>query len=69
MDSPEWEYGISFIREAYCENYAREIAVELGEIINDIHWPATHIDWKAASEELAMDYSEVEFDGVTYYYR
>lgn len=29
-------------------------------------WPFSHIDWKAAAAELATDWHEVEFRGVTY---
>jgi hypothetical protein len=32
-------------------------------------WPASHIDWSAAASALRMDYSQVEYDGVTYWYR
>ena len=32
-------------------------------------WPNNHLDWKAAAEELQLDYTEVDFDGVTYWTR
>ena len=28
-----------------------------------------HIDWKSWADEALCDYTEVEFEGVTYYYR
>jgi hypothetical protein len=32
-------------------------------------WPRNCIDWKEAAEQLQQDYSCVEFDGTTYWYR
>ena len=65
----EWEFGITLINETYFEDYAREEAKDLGAIKDDFGWPANHINWEAAAEELLIDYTSVEFDGVTYYYR
>jgi hypothetical protein len=41
--------------------YAQEFAAEIGADSND--WPYDSIDWKAAAEDLAIDFSQVEFDG------
>lgn len=65
----EWDCGISFIRESYFEDYARDLAEDIGAISSDAQWPATCIDWERAASELQMDYSAVEYDGITYYYR
>lgn len=59
----------TMIPEEDFEDYARELAEDLGLISNDTQWPATCIDWQRASEELAMDYSSITVDGVDYYYR
>lgn len=32
-------------------------------------WPFTCIDWDKAAQELQMDYTSVEFDGITYWVR
>lgn len=64
-----WEYGIVFVRDNYFEDYARELAEDVGAVDRNLGWPACHIDWEAAAESLKMDYSEVEIDGATYYYR
>lgn len=32
-------------------------------------WPANHIDWEAAANELEQDYTEVDFNGEVYLYR
>jgi len=68
-DASEWDYGVAFINEEYFEDYARELAVDIGAISNDVQWPATCIDWADAADDLKIDYSQAEFDGVTYYFR
>lgn len=65
----DWQYGEALIRDSYFETYARDLADDLGLIKDDAQWPATCIDWEKAAEELQMDYSSCEFDGVTYWYR
>ena len=64
-----WEDGIGFIRETYFEDYARELADDIGAIDKHASWPLTHIDWEGAAQDLAMDYSTSEVDGTTYYWR
>lgn len=51
------------------EDYARELAEECGMIKDDVSWPMTCIDWTEAAEELQQDYSQVEVDGTTYWFR
>jgi hypothetical protein len=65
----DWEYGEGLIRESYFETYAQELAEDIGAIGKDMQWPLSHIDWEAAAEELKMDYTEIDFDGITYYMR
>lgn len=64
----DW-YPVTLIRDSYFENYARELADDLGVIDKDAGWPSAYIDWKRAAEALQIDYSTVEYDGVTYWYR
>jgi len=64
----EW-YPITLIRDDYFEDYAQELAEDVGAIDNDAKWPQTCIDWSKAAAELQQDYSSVEFDGVTYWTR
>lgn len=71
-DAEDWEYGATLVRESYFVEYAKQLAEDL-----DIHavpghgqlWPFNHIDWEAAADDLATDYAELKFDGVTYYTR
>lgn len=68
----QWEgnwYPATLIHEDYFTEYAQELAEDCGMIGRNDKWPYTCIDWEAAAEELKQDYSTVEFDGHTYYYR
>jgi antirestriction protein len=49
--------------------YAQDFAEELGAVDDSARWPATCIDWDQAAAELQSDYTSVDFDGTTYYYR
>jgi hypothetical protein len=68
-DVSEWQYGATLIREDYFEEYAQQLAEDIGAIGRDATWPLSHIDWPAAAEALLIDYSEVKFMGHTYYVR
>jgi antirestriction protein len=65
----EWDYGAGLIREDTFEDYARELAEDIGAVTGDESWPATCIDWERAARELAMDYGLVTFLGTDYYVR
>lgn len=67
--SPDWEYGETLIRDSYFEDYARELAEDIGAISGDEKWPLNHIDWESAADELRQDYFSVDFDGVDYWIR
>lgn len=68
-DCSDWKYGVLFVREDMFEDCARELAEEIGAIPSGYSWPASHIDWEAAADALRQDYSSVEIDGDTWYYR
>ena len=65
----DWNHGETLIRESYFQQYAQDLAEDIGAISRDMPWPACHIDWDAAADALKMDYTAVDFDGVTYYVR
>jgi hypothetical protein len=62
-------YNVYFIDEDYFEDYAKEFAHDIGAINDETTWPATHIDWSAAADELRYDYTDVEFQGNNYLFR
>jgi hypothetical protein len=68
----QWEgdwYPVTCIRDSYFKNYAQELAEDIGSIKSEAQWPYTCIDWGKAARELQMDYTSVEFDGITYWVR
>lgn len=65
----DWEYGETLIRDSYFEEYARELADDIGAIQPNMSWPYTCIDWKQAAKDLKEDYTALEYDGVTYWAR
>ncbi len=65
----DWQYGEMLIRDSYFQEYAEELADDIGAIDSNATWPLTCIDWQQAARELQSDYSAVEFDGVTYWTR
>ena len=67
--SPDWQYGETLIRDSYFEDYARELADDIGAINKEAAWPCCHIDWEAAANALKQDYMEVDFNGVSYQIR
>ena len=62
----EWRYGVTLVSEGSFEDYARDVAENIGAIPSEYSWPASHIDWAAAADSLRMDYTSVDFQGVTY---
>jgi hypothetical protein len=64
----DWYPG-SLIAESDFEDYARELAEDIGAIPDDAQWPCTCIDWEKAARELQTDYSSVTYDGTDYLYR
>jgi hypothetical protein len=64
-----WSYGETLIHEGYFMEYAQQFAEDIGVVISGADWPLCHIDWEAAADALKSDYSEVQYQGVTYYVR
>ena len=67
--APDWEYGEQLIRDTYFQEFAQELAEEIGAVNTDSSWPNNCIDWEQAAHELQMDYTSVDFDGITYWIR
>lgn len=65
----DWIHGETLIRDDYFEDYARELAEDIGAVSSDADWPANCIDWERAARELQVDYTGLDFDGVTYWAR
>ena len=56
------------IRESHWKEYAQELAEDIGGMPKDLpSWVV--IDWEATADNLKADYSEVDYDGITYLVR
>jgi antirestriction protein len=59
------------VQEAYCgqfdsnEDFAQDLAEQIGSIKSEVSWPYTCIDWEYAAREIMYDYFEVN----GYYFR
>lgn len=62
----DWRYGVTLIHPSHFQTYAQELAEEIGAIDPDARWPANCIDWEQAANELRVDYTTIDFDGVDY---
>ena len=68
INSSEWQYGLLLIRESEFTGYCEEMLKDCGDLPQDI--PSyIAIDWEKTAENLSVDYSEVEINGVTFLYR
>lgn len=57
----------TMVRDSYFEEYAMELAEDLGATKNTDSWPLNCIDWEKAAEMLQQDYTSVDYDGVDYW--
>lgn len=64
----DWRHGETLIRDSYFEEYARELADDIGAV-KDTGWPVDYIDWERAADALKMDYTSIEYGDVTYWVR
>ena len=66
--SDDWKYGATLIRESYFIEYCQEMLEDIGDLPKDL--PSyIAIDWDQTAENLKVDYTIVDFDGVDYYVR
>lgn len=63
----EW-YPLTLIRDSYFTEYAEEFCSDLDVIPKDLP-DYIVIDWDATARNLLQDYTSIDIDGVTYWYR
>ena len=64
----DWLHGATLINESYFADYTKEFVEETSNV--DLNsWPFNNINWKDAADELKQDYTEIDFNGTTYYIR
>lgn len=66
--APDWTHGATLIRHSYFVDYCQELLSDIGELPREIPSYVV-IDWDATAENLKVDYTTVDFDGVDYYVR
>lgn len=64
----DW-YPSTLIRDSYFRDYAEELAADCGDYPKQVRWPYTCIDWEQAAYELRHDYTSIEINKFTYWYR
>lgn len=62
----DW-YPVTLIRDSHFTDYAEQLIEDIGDH-GDLPGYIV-IDWEATARNIRVDYSSVEFDGVTYWYR
>ena len=67
----DWLYGETLIRDSYFREFTEQTVEDCGYFTAEQFstWPYRCIDWEQAARELQMDYTSVDFDGVTYWIR
>ena len=67
----EWRgdwYPVTLICDSHFTDYARELLEDCGTVPADLpSW--VEIDWEATARNVRVDYTPVEIDGCTYWYR
>lgn len=64
--APDWNYGEQLIRDSYFEQAMDEMVADCYELPKDLpFWMIVTYDYDA----LRQDYTEIDFDGVTYLIR
>jgi hypothetical protein len=66
---PGWESGVALIHDSHFEDYARQLAEDIGAIEDADIWPCNLIDWELAAEALRADYCHVDYAGSDYWMR
>ena len=63
----DW-YPVTLISERTFEDHVREMLEDCGTIPKDLPWFVA-IDWETTAQHVQGDYTPVEIDGTTYWYR
>lgn len=62
----DW-YPVTLIRESYFTEYAADLVCSCYNLQELPHF--VHVDWEATAREVKMDYSEIQINGVSFFYR
>lgn len=65
---PDWQYGETLIRDDYFTEYVEELLKDIGYLPVDLPlWIV--IDWEETADNVKVDYTSAELNGVTYWGR
>ena len=64
----DWQHGCTLISDSYFVEYCKEMLEDCGDLPRNLP-PYIVIDWTATANNIKVDYTEVDFDGVTYLVR
>lgn len=56
------------VHEDHFVDYVEEMLRDCGDVPSKLPWYVV-IDWESTAKNIRSDYSEVEIDGITYYYQ
>jgi hypothetical protein len=62
----DW-YPLTLIRESHFSDYAEELVRDCYQLTGLPDF--VHIDWEATAREMQVDYTPIDVDGATYFYR
>jgi len=66
--APDWKHGCGLVRYSHWVAYVQEMLEDIGDLPKDLpHY--IEIDWDRTAENIKVDYTTVEFDGVEYFVR
>jgi len=72
----DWAYGEAVIRDSFFTEYTQQTVEDCYDVsqikVDDCPWNvpgAITINWEVIAESAKQDYTEVDFDGVTYWIR
>ena len=66
--APDWKHGATLIRRSHWPEYAEEMCKDIGDLPRDLPGYLV-IDWAKTADNLEVDYTTVDFDGVEYLIR
>lgn len=67
---PDWKYGVTLVRESHWVEYCKELVKDTDGLPSDLpEYIENNINWDGVAEDLQVDYTSGEFDGVTYWAR
>lgn len=70
LDYGDFEYGETIISEEYFTEYCEDLVEQCGYISKDLpSFISNNIDWDAVADDLRGDYTEADYDGITYLMR